>query len=1446
VTVTSDDGHGNKTETTFTIGVEDTTKPTVEAIGDQTKEVNTAIDPIEIHATDNSGQPVTNTVTGLPEGVTFDPETNTISGTPTTVGTSTVTVTSDDGHGNKTETTFTIGVEDTTKPTVEAIGDQTKEVNTSIDPIEIHATDNSGQPVTNTVSGLPEGVTFDPATNTISGTPTTVGTSTVTVTTKDGQGNTTETTFTLGVEDTTKPTVESINDQTKEVNTAIDPIEIHATDNSGQPVTNSVSGLPKGVTFDPETNTISGTPTTVGTSTVTVTTKDGQGNTTETTFTIGVEDTTKPTVEAIGDQTKEVNTAIDPIEIHATDNSGQPIKNTVSGLPEGVTFDPATNTISGTPTTVGTSTVTVTSDDGHGNKTETTFTIKVEDTTKPTVDSIGNQTKEVNTAIDPIDIHATDNSGQPVKNTVSGLPEGVTFDPATNTISGTPTTVGTYPVTVTTTDGQGNTTETTFTIGVEDTTKPTVEAIGDQTKEVNTSIDPIEIHATDNSGQPVKNTVSGLPEGVTFDPATNTISGTPTTVGTYPVTVTTTDGQGNTTETTFTIGVEDTTKPTVEAIGDQTKEVNTSIDPIEIHATDNSGQPVTNTVSGLPEGVTFDPETNTISGTPTTVGTSTVTVTSDDGHGNKTETTFTIGVEDTTKPTVEAIGDQTKEVNTAIDPIEIHATDNSGQPVTNTVTGLPEGVTFDSETNTISGTPTTVGTSTVTVTSDDGHGNKTETTFTIGVEDTTKPTVEAIGDQTKEVNTSIDPIEIHATDNSGQPVTNTVSGLPEGVTFDPATNTISGTPTTVGTSTVTVTTKDGQGNTTETTFTLGVEDTTKPTVESINDQTKEVNTAIDPIEIHATDNSGQPVTNSVSGLPKGVTFDPETNTISGTPTTVGTYPVTVTTTDAEGNPTETTFTLGVEDTTKPTVDSIDDQTKEVNTAIDPIEIHATDNSGQPVTNSVSGLPKGVTFDPETNTISGTPTTVGTSTVTVTTKDGQGNTIETTFTIGVEDTTKPTVDKIDDQTKEVNTAIDPIEIHATDNSGQPVKNTVSGLPEGVTFDPETNTISGTPTTVGTSTVTVTSDDGQGNTTETTFTIGVEDTTKPTVDSIDDQTKEVNTAIDPIEIHATDNSGQPVTNSVSGLPKGVTFDPETNTISGTPTTVGTYPVKVTTTDEQGNITKTTFTIIVKDTTAPKVDVIPDQTKHVNTPIDPIEIHATDNSGQPVKNTVSGLPKGVTFDPDTNIISGTPTKAGVYHVTITTIDSQGNKTETTFIITVVESGGNQKPSNSHPASDHGEGTPKKQPVKSNNDIKDNENHKSQITTSQDMNQQQSNNQEATDTNEHSNHLSFDTTNNSKHNNYSNDSSQETNMKDENRFNSNTINNSGNTSYVKQDDEQDIAKALNRKQVLTDNKKDKVDVLPDTGETDPKNSTLFAGIFAALGSLFILGRRRRKKDNK
>ena len=1166
---------GDNVSPAITISVIDKTPPAVKAISNKTQKVNTEIEPIKIEATDNSGQAVTNKVEGLPAGMTFDEATNTISGTPSEVGSYDITVTTTDENGNSETTTFTIDVEDTTKPTVESVADQTQEVNTEIEPIKIEATDNSGRAVTNKVDGLPDGVTFDEATNTISGTPSEVGSYDITVTTTDESGNVTETIFTIDVEDTTKPTVESIAGQTQEVNTEIEPIKIEAKDNSGQTVTNKVDGLPDGVTFDEATNTISGTPSEVGSYTVTVTTMDESGNATETTFTIDVEDTTKPTVESVADQTQEVNTEITPITIESEDNSDQAVTNKVDGLPDGVTFDEATNTISGTPSEVGSYTVTVTTTDESGNATETTFTIDVEDTTKPTVKSVSDQTQEVNTEITPIKIEATDNSGQTVTNKVDGLPDGITFDEATNTISGTPSEVGSYDITVTTTDESSNATETTFTIDVEDTTKPTVEDIADQTQEVNTEITPIKIEATDNSGQAVTNKVDGLPDGVTFDEATNTISGTPSEVGSYDITVTTTDENGNSETTTFTIDVEDTTKPTVESVADQTQEINTKIEPIKIEARDNSGQAVTNKVDGLPDGVTFDEATNTISGTPSEVGSYTVTVTTTDESGNATETTFTIDVEDTTKPTVEDIANQTQEVNTEIEPIKIEATDNSGQAVTNKVDGLPDGVTFDEATNTISGTPSEVGSYDITVTTTDKNGNSETTTFTIDVEDTTKPTVESVADQTQEVNTEINPIKIEATDNSGQAVTNKVEGLPAGITFDEATNTISGTPSEVGSYTVTVTTTDENGNATETTFTIDVEDTTKPTVEDITDQTQEINTEINPIKIETTDNSGQTVTNKVEGLPDGVTFDEATNTISGTPSEVGSYTVTVTTTDENGNATETTFTIDVEDTTKPTVEDITDQTQEINTEMTPIKIEATDNSGQAVTNKVEGLPDGVTFDEATNTISGTPSEVGKYLITITTIDKDGNTATTTLTINVIDTTtpeQPTINKVTENSTEVNGRGEPgTVVEVTFPDGNKVEGKVDS--DGnyhIQIPSETTLKGGQP-------LQVIAIDKAGNKSEATTT-NVIDTTapeQPTINKVTENSTEVS------------GRGEP------GTVVEVTF-PDGNKVEGKVDSDGNYHIQIPSderfkvgqqlivkvVDEEGNVSEPSITMVQKE--------------------------------------------------------------------------------------------------------------------------------------------------------------------------------------------------------------------------------------------------------------------------
>ncbi|NDP54923.1 hypothetical protein GZ129_13745, partial [Staphylococcus aureus] len=156
------------------------------------------------------------------------------------------------------------------------------------------------------------------------------------------------------------------------------------------------------------------------------------------------------------------------------------------------------------------------------------------------------------------------------------------------------------------------------------------------------------------------------------------------------------------------------------------------------------------------------------------------------------------------------------------------------------------------------------------------------------------------------------------------------------------------------------------GNKTETKFNLPVKDTTPPEVEEIPDQEAvEAGSPIKEIGINGKDNGGGPLTHEVTGLPDGVTFDPETNTIKGTPTKSGEYPVTVTTTDKDGNKTETKFNLPVKDTTPPEVEEIPDQAAvEAGSPIKEIGINGKDNGGGPLTHEVTGLPDGVTFDPE--------------------------------------------------------------------------------------------------------------------------------------------------------------------------------------------------------------------------------------------------------------------------------------------------------------------------------------------------------------------------------------------------------------------------------------------------------------------------------------------------
>jgi F5/8 type C domain/Beta-1,3-glucanase/Putative Ig domain len=164
------------------------------------------------------------------------------------------------------------------------------------------------------------------------------------------------------------------------------------------------------------------------------------------------------TVTNPGAKTSTVGTAAS-LQVQASDSaSGQTLTYSATGLPAGLSVNFSTGLISGTPTTAGTSTVTVTAKDATGasGSASLSWTVNPAGGNTVTVTNPGSQTSTVGTAVS-LQMQASDSvSGQTLAYTASGLPAGLSISPA-GLITGTPTTASTSTATVTATDSTGAT-----------------------------------------------------------------------------------------------------------------------------------------------------------------------------------------------------------------------------------------------------------------------------------------------------------------------------------------------------------------------------------------------------------------------------------------------------------------------------------------------------------------------------------------------------------------------------------------------------------------------------------------------------------------------------------------------------------------------------------------------------------------------------------------------------------------------------------------------------------------------------------------------------------------------------------------------------------------------------------------------------------------------------
>jgi hypothetical protein len=299
-------------------------------------------------------------------------------------------------------------------------------------------------------------------------------------------------------------------------------------------LTYSATGLPPGLAISKTTGVISGTVTTADKTTVKVTATDSTKATGTATFTWTARNTIAITTPK--PQATTVGTAVAlAVLAEDDDTKATPLKWTASGLPAGLAVNAADGVITGTPTgDAAHYTVTVTATDSTGATGSAPIAWTIANLVKVTPPGV---TKFWAGIPAQVKIKATDSDpAQTLTYTATGLPAGLTINPATGVISGRPTTISKGTATVTATDGAGSAGTATagwsvqLAIIIPD--PGTVRATAGQALNVRLSF-------TDAAGRPDHVTLSatGLPSGLVFQGAPATIYGWATAPGTYHVTI---------------------------------------------------------------------------------------------------------------------------------------------------------------------------------------------------------------------------------------------------------------------------------------------------------------------------------------------------------------------------------------------------------------------------------------------------------------------------------------------------------------------------------------------------------------------------------------------------------------------------------------------------------------------------------------------------------------------------------------------------------------------------------------------------------------------------------------------------------------------------------------------------------------------------------------------
>ena len=770
-------------------------------------------------------------------------------------------------------------------------------------------------------------------------------------------------------------------------------------------------------------------------------------------------------------------------------------------------------------------------------------------------------------------LFAASGSPAPVFSVASGaLPDGLQLDASTGALTGTPTKAGSFTFTIRAANGvapDAVTQPSTITVSAAASGAPVFTA---ETPLSITLANAPYTYTFAASGAPAPTFHVGfgaLPTGLTIDAASGVLSGKPTVQGTFHFAIAATNGVSPDAFTpllTIVVGPP----PVPPAFTADTPPANGIVGNAYSYTFAATGKPAPTfaLASGaLPDGLTLDATTGVLSGAPTSAGTFTFTVKATNGAppdavtpsrtivvaATKTPPTFT----DDTPPLAGVVG--------LAWTYQFKASGNPAPTFSVWSGKLPDGLTLNTTTGVVSGTPTTAGTFTFTIRAVNGilHDAITPTLTTTVYAALQAPRFEDASPTTPATVGFAYSYQLHA-EGAPEPTTYALSSgaLPDGLHLDTTTGLLSGTPTTAGNFRFSVSASNG---------TLPNADTgtrvilvLNPAAPAFVNDTPAASRTVGLRYSYTFSASGAPAptyTVDSGALPDGMTLDHNTGIFSGTPTLEGTFSFTVRATNPVGPDAVTPTITMVITPNPPTWDNDAPPSSVIVNNTYRYTFFATGFPAPTYSVASGALPNGLTLDPITGVLTGTATTLGTYTFTVDASNGSlPDAITPTLTIIVapaqlvpprltSSTPTPSTLTVGDSFSFTFTAV---------GTPTPTFAVASGaVPDGLVLDANSGVLSGTVTTAGTFTFTIAATNGvPPDSVSVKYTITVN--LPPTAPKWVTFAPPVATVGQPFS-YTFVASGMPAPRyqgSSGNFPDGLFLNQTTGVLSGTPTVGGTF--------------------------------------------------------------------------------------------------------------------------------------------------------------------------------------------------------------------------------------------------------------------------------------------------